>query len=509
MTDLFQTADPANHSSGRVIRPHQAKAIDMVRDAFRAGCKRVVLQMATGGGKTFVASEIIKLAWRKNPHSRVVFTVPLLTLIDQTIAAFRSEGIQDIGVIQGSHALTRSGAGVQVASVQTLARREAPEADLVLVDEAHIHSEGVIRLMRANPRAHFVGLSATPWRKGMAKEWERLCIAATTADLIEAGLLADFRVFAPDDPDMSGAKIVAGDYRERDAAEAMADKQIVGNIVAKWLELGRNQPTLGFAVDCASAQAMRDRFEDAGIASGYIDAKTDAIERALIRRRFVEGDIKVIWSVRTMTTGVDMPVGCIIDAAPTCSEMLHVQKIGRALRVNPGLGDSEGRAIILDHAGNTGRNGFVTDIVYPEFVDGVRSETAERKRKERLPKPCPKCSHMVPVGLKVCPACGHERQMPPPVEMVDGELAEMQRGPKSGDSMADKQRFWSMALWLDRDRNKGGKLAKGMYKGRFGVWPRGLSDRTMPPDQAFWNYERAQRIRYAKAMAKRQEAAHV
>jgi hypothetical protein len=49
---------------------------------------------------------------------------------------------------------------------------------------------------------------------------------------------------------------------------------------------------------------------------------------------------------------------------------------------------------------------------------------------------------------------------------------------------------------------KGGRLAKGLYKGRFGVWPVSLSDARRRPDQAFWNYEKASRIRYAKRMEK-------
>ena len=56
-----------------------------------------------------------------------------------------------------------------------------------------------------------------------------------------------------------------------------------------------------------------------GIASAYVDANTDGVERAAINRRFRHGEVRVICSVRTMTTGVDLPVSCIIDAAPTAS----------------------------------------------------------------------------------------------------------------------------------------------------------------------------------------------
>ena len=67
--------------------------------------------------------------------------------------------------------------------------------------------------------------------------------------------------------------------------------------------------------------------------------------------------------------------------------------------------------------------------------------------------------------------------------------------------MADKQKFWSMALCLDRRRAKSGKLAKGLYRGKFGVWPKGLSNVATEPDAVFLSYEQSRRIAYAKQMA--------
>ena len=60
-----------------------------------------------------------------------------------------------------------------------------------------------------------------------------------------------------------------------------------------------------------------------------------------------------------------------------------------------------------------------------------------------------------------------------------------------------------MALWLDARRNKGGKLAKGLYEGMFDKWPQGLDDFPMAPDTAFFNYEKSRRIAYAEIMAGR------
>jgi superfamily II DNA or RNA helicase len=231
-----------------------------------------------------------------------------------------------------------------------------------------------------------------------------------------------------------------------------------------------------------------------GVSAEYVDANTDMMERAYINRRFRDGEVQVICSVRTMTTGVDLPVSCIIDAAPTKSEMLHVQKIGRGLRVNPGSED----CLILDHAGNSIRLGLVADIHHVALNRQAPGEKQEAKPKaEKLPKPCTQCGTLHS-GAK-CPSCGHERKPVAGVDVAEGELIEL-TGRKVAETMADKQRFWSMALWVDQQRGKGGRLAKGLYKGRFGVWPRGLDHRPAAPDQGFLNYERSRRIAYAKKM---------
>lgn len=103
---------------------------------------------------------------------------------------------------------------VQVASTQTLQRRKLPTADIVLVDEAHRWFDFYGRWM-AMPewqKVPFVGLSASPWTKGLGTHYDDLIIAATTAELIGKGFLSPFRVFAPAHPDLSKVKTVAGDY---------------------------------------------------------------------------------------------------------------------------------------------------------------------------------------------------------------------------------------------------------------------------------------------------------
>ena len=492
MSDMFRTPPVP-----RQLRPYQAKIIADLRFRFLAGSKRVVVQLPTGGGKTLTSAKIIESALAKG--RRVLFTVPRLSLIDQTVTEFEREGLGPIGVMQANHPRTDASAPVQVASVQTLARREIPDGfGLVIQDEAHERAEIIETLMARWPKTYFVGLSATPWAKGMGLIWQDLIIASTLTEMIDAGYLSKFVAYAPFIPDLTGVKTIAGDYAENGLEKVMSEGGIIASVVKTWLERGENRPTLCFGVNRAHAAEMQRQFEAVGVAAGYCDAYTDSVERALLARRFRAGEIKIVCSVRTLTTGIDWPVSCIIDAAPTKSKILHCQKLGRGLRINPGTED----LVILDHAGNSLRNGLVTDIHHDKLSMAAKGDKEPKPPAEKLPKECANCAALM-TGL-VCPYCGHVKKIVSGVKEADGELVEVtgKRNPATHD---DKQRFWSMALGLDHERGKGGKLAKGLYKGKFDVWPRGLIDRHIMPDQAFRNYAKSRAIAYAKSKDARLE----
>src|SRR3954454_16177367 len=360
MNGLLPSAEP------RRLRDDQLHTIEILRGSLAAGHRRPMVMAPTGWGKTLLASHIVQMAREKG--RRVVFCVPAIDLIDQTLASFWQDGIGDIGVIQADHIETDWSRPVQIASVQTLMRRGYPPTDLVIIDEGHRRFDFYEQWM-ADPdwqRVPFVGLSATPWTKGLAKIFDDLIISATTAELIEAGFLSKFRVFAPDHPDLRGVKTVAGDYHEGQLSEAMNKPPLVANVVETWVARGENRPTLCFGVDRAHAKHLQQQFEAAGVPAGYQDAHTPKEERAEIRRKFHSGEIKVVCNVGTLTTGVDWDVRCIILARPTRSEILYVQIIGRGLRTADGKDD----CLILDHSDSTLRLGFVTDIHHEKLDDG-------------------------------------------------------------------------------------------------------------------------------------------
>ena len=478
-----------------ILRPHQVKLLEQIDTALAGGCKRIVAQAPTGFGKTIVAAHRLRLL--QNAGKRAIFIVPALSLIDQTIEKLYAEGVRDVGVIQANHLMTNYARPIQVASVQTLQRRPVPDADEIIIDEVHRWFAFFPRLL-GDPRfanIPIIGITATPWTKGLGKHFNKLLVGTTTTELIGAGYLAPFRAFAPASPDLTGVRTLAGDYHEGDLGEAMNKTTLVADVVTTWLERADGRPTLCFAVDRAHAKHLQKQFQAAEVPAGYIDHHTDAVERREIARQFHAGEIKVVCNVGCLTTGVDWDVRCIILARPTKSEILYVQMIGRGLRTAPGKAD----CLILDHSDNHTRLGFVTDIHHDELDQGLKLPGAGKFSEEPLPKKCPKCTFLRPPKVLQCPCCGF---IPVPQSKTvhrDGELVELgHRDPVEAEH--ERVKFFQelRAVAMMRGYRDGWTAHK--FKERFGTFPSWSYKVLQPkaPSDATLRWVHSRQIAYAR-----------
>jgi DNA repair protein RadD len=346
----------------------------------------------------------------------------------------------------------------------------------VIVGNCHIASKAIDDWMGEEPDTIFIGLSATPWRYGMAEQWDHLIIGSTIRELTEQGYLSPSRFFAPQHPDLGNVKLVAGDFKLDQLAEAMQKGDLVSGIVSNWIENGERRPTLCFCVDRAHARAVHHEFMQHEVRSAYIDGNTDTIERAVILERFSRGELEVIVNIGTMTAGVDLPsVSCVVLARPTRSEMLYIQMVGRGLRLHEGKED----CLVFDHSGTALRLGLPENIHHEELRAPrlEEREKGEAVKEPKLPTECPECSYLIAVGEYDCPCCGYKGQ--PPViqrEVIDSDLIEVGKG-KAEKPVAthEEKQFWYSEL-LTYSRSKGYKdgWASNKYRDKFGVWPRGL-----------------------------------
>ena len=470
------------------LRPYQEDALQAIRSSVGQGVKRLVCQAPTGSGKTLVAATIVQGALSKG--NKLAFVVSSLSLIDQAVEMFWNEGIKDVGVIQQDHILTDWSKPVQVCSIDTIRSRKAyPQAQIVVYDECHRLTKAHIRWMQDPDwqSVPFLGLSATPWTKGLGKHFESLLIMSTTKELIELGYLSPFRVMAADHPDLTGVKTRLGDYAEEQLSQIMQDQGLVANIVQTWKMQWNKDKTLLFAVDCAHAQQLQARFNEAGIPCGYQDAFTTDKERKEIKRKFHNGEYKVVANISTLTTGVDWDVRCLVLARPTKSEMLFVQIIGRALRTAPG----KEHALILDHSDSHARLGFVTDIHHDYLDDGKPKKNTNAQPLPPLPKPCPQCDYLIPPRVMVCPYCGFQKKIESKLFEREGQLVEInpngrpvkRRDPQEYPySYEEKRMFYAQlkAYALDRGWKPG--WAKVNYREKFREWPAWTWDQLPPAE---------------------------
>jgi DNA repair protein RadD len=494
--DMSRRDNITPNSALRPLRLHQERGLSGLRRSLASGHKRPMLQAPTAFGKTLLAAHIVTGALGKG--KRVAFCVPRLTLIDQTVAAFAYEGILAVGVMQGYHPLTDGSQPVQVCSAQTLSRRKYPDVDLVIVDEAHEHHKSIFRWMADCPDIPFVGLSATPWSRGLGKHYDDLIVAATTSELIDAGYLADFVAYAPSDPDLSDVSTRAGEFQQDELADAMDTAQITGDIIETWLKRGDNRPTVAFCVNRNHAKHVAERFEEAGVAVEYIDGETSREDRERAFSRFKSGETKVLASIGVLTTGFDADVRCIIDAQPTKSRILFVQKIGRGLRTAEG----KDKLIILDHAGNHLRLGRVTDISQTRLDDGKKREGSGKKEKsEPLPKLCPECKAVLGYNARECLACGTPIVATSMVHETEGELVEvgsLKRG-AGKDGPAEKAQFLAGLRWIAREKGRSPGWVSHNFREKFGVWPNAYGwVQPEEPSLKTLNWVKSRAIAYAK-----------
>jgi len=456
------------------LRPHQEEAIEMLRDSFREGHKRVMLAAPCSFGKTRVAAWMLAEAAKKGIKG--VFICDRIKLVQQALDTFDELGIE-CGVIQGNHWKWNPGAMVQICSIQTLARRHnLLEFNFAVVDEAHVLYDSMTKYFESYNKVKFVGLSATPFSKGLGKWYTDLVVPSTAEQLLDLGFLTPVRYYAGASVDVKGLKRRAlatggSDFDPKHVGKRMEnDKVLAGDIIKNWQKYGEDSQTIAFCPTIAHSKFMVGMFQEAGISAEHIDGYMDEEEREMLYKAHDRGEFKILSCSQLLNTGYDAPsVRCLIDCKPSSSQISFVQRSGRIWRMAP---DKE-YAIHLDHAGNLERLGM-PHLLEPEELDDGEKAFSEAKqvkeKKESKPRSCPQCYQSF-VGLRC--SCGYEIPIEARMETDGTLLEEVKEKKKANRDMPyeDKARFLGE---LQRyGRSKGFKLgwALNKYRERFGVWP--------------------------------------
>lgn len=482
------------------LRDYQQAAFDKARDAVRNGARRILICAPTGGGKTVLASALMEMV--KEKGNRASFVVDRLSLIQQTSDTFDRYGL-DHGVIQGGHERWRPALPLQICSVQTLGRRRWPETSVDVFDEAHVlHTTHKKRM--EEKASIVIGLTATPFTKGLGKWFDVVINVTTTRALIDDGWLSPYRIFSCAEPDMSGVTVKStGEWDEREASGKALE--VVGDVVAEYLKHGENRKFICSAVDTAHVEELQRQFLSAGINVATYTYKDSEDDRADTTNEFKKPDsaIRGLITVTAASRGFDIPdVSCVIMARPLRKSLAeHIQLFGRGLRISPETGKQN--CIVLDHSGNCARffeecESFF-DFGAGELDDGKKREKPKKKEKKELePVKCPEC-RALHKPQPSCPCCGHEYPARVSVQHVPGTLKELIAGGHRKELSAS---LWPQICGYVLERREGEaarKQALAIFKDITGTWPLADWESTTPlaPTAEIRSRIRSQQIRFA------------
>ncbi|MFV0409318.1 MAG: DEAD/DEAH box helicase, partial [Paracoccus sp. (in: a-proteobacteria)] len=348
MSSLFDSPNYET-TSFPTPRPFQETAHEALRNGIRAGHRCQMVMAPTGAGQSILALRVAHEALLRG--KRAVFVCDRTTLIEQTSATADALGLGAHGIIKADHWRTDYSMPFQIASAQTLARRQWPDADVIIIDEAHTQLKAWTEHI-PHTRAAVVGLSATPFSAGLGKLFTNLINAATMRELTEQGYLTPMRALSCTKTNMDGAATAGGEWTDGAAAER--GMEIIGDVVAEWHQHAEGRKTIVFGATIAHCEELCRQFVDSGVMAAVFSSRTPDAEREHLLKEYHKPDsgLRVLISVEALAKGFDVPdVSCVVDCRPLRKSLsTAIQMWGRGLRASPDTGKTD--TLLLDHSGN-------------------------------------------------------------------------------------------------------------------------------------------------------------
>lgn len=421
------------------LRPYQIDCINQIREAIKNGHKRVVLQAATGLGKSRIFSEIVKSSVKKG--NKVWILAHRLKLITQASSYMHDINFSIVNPIY----LLKRNADVQIGTIQSIRRfLKLPAPNLICIDEAHrACSPQYKRIINEYPNAIILGFTATPERtdgRGLGEIFTHMVKAPSIQWAQENGYLCNYELYEiPSEFDAKKIRDEMGKIDEEYQENEINRSLIVGDAVRQYRNICENVPALAF---CCSVKASIDTamaFNDAGYRAISLSANSSEKEREEAFSLFEKRIIKIICSCDLLIEGIDLPcaTACIMLRF-TDSIIIYLQAIGRVLRPHK----DKSKAIILDHVGNSSEKSHGL----PCQERNWSLEGRKKKDKKSAPiKQCEKCYQSFPASKKVdcpnlnCPLIMKDSNMKV-IEIIEGDLIKVNIDDRIKKQEENKQR---------------------------------------------------------------------
>jgi len=365
---------------GKKPRYYQEAAIKRVLHRYLSGDKRILLTMATGTGKTFVAFQIVWKLYKAGHIRRVLFLADRNVLRDQAYNTF--------GPFEDARAIIEEGKAPKTRDIyfsiyqalysgqegQRLFQRYDPHFfDLIIIDECHRSGYGTWgAILKHFSTATQLGMTATPKRDDNIDTYAYFCkenkgepaYIYSLGQGIDDGFLATYRVHKVrtnvdkdglhiEDAQSQGAEIyVPPDTElqdvyymeefEREITLPDRTEKICSHLAGLLNTFGPMKKSIVFCVNMEHAgqvaKELQNHFSHLGYSNYAVRIVSDEPDARTLLEQFQDSDKLtpvVATTVDLLTTGVDAPsVKNIVFIRPVASQVVFKQIVGRGSRID-------------------------------------------------------------------------------------------------------------------------------------------------------------------------------
>ena len=387
------------------VRPYQKESLLTIDKALEESKRRLLIEMATGTGKTLVAAMMIKRLFQAGVVERVLFLVDRIELANQAKETFDDYLFEYPAIVLYGGKRSKEGQ-IVIGTLPTIQSQidafTSGYFDLVITDECHRSIYSVYRSLLTHFDAVHIGLTATPsnlidrntyeffncWNP-LTRKGEPTFIYGIRQG-INDGYLAPYKVYhARSKISLEGISWQGEDYEPQDLERTITVEDRNKLFVQKFKEneekRGGDHPrkTIVFAITKKHAAQLARFFNEL-----YLEYKgkyaeiitTDTFDPQRAIKRFKKEPLPVIAvSVAMLDTGFNYPaVENLMMCRPTRSPIFYQQMRGRGSRLCEGIGKRE--YLIYDFVGNAE---YFNDEGYDPFE---QKKTVTRKPTEEVTK---------------------------------------------------------------------------------------------------------------------------
>lgn len=332
-------------------RYYQINAINKTVEAIAKGQDRVLLVLATGTGKTYMAFQIIWRLWKSGLKKKILYLADRNILIDQTIIGDFKPFKNSMHKVE--HRKLDTSYEIYLSLYQQLSENEVEDSltllkenfnpdffDLIIVDECHRGSARADsnwrKILDYFDSATKIGMTATPKETNEVSNIDYFgepIYLYSLKDGIEDGFLAPYKViryaidtdvygYRPPEgkTDIDGELVEDREYNVKDFDRNLVIDErtkLVAEKITDYLKrTGRNNKTIVFCVDIEHAERMRQALINLNsdlCAEDYryimrITGDNEEGKRQL--DNFIQNDVQyptIVTTSKLLTTGVNCP----------------------------------------------------------------------------------------------------------------------------------------------------------------------------------------------------------